>query len=379
MVSKVRRGFSIGLLLLVVSLVANAQQAASPFYLTFIPNIQFAPIYVGIEAGYFQEAGQPIAVEYLNEPDVVDLIAAGQANYGIVSAEQVILAGANGRPITYVYNWFHDYPIAVVASVESGIASVADLEGRKVGVPMRAGATYTGLTALLESNGLTEDDIDLQEIGFNAPEAFCLGVVEATTVYINNEPTQIENLMAQDQCGTMTALTVFPVAEAVSLVSNGIITSNDFLSNNPDLVRSFVAAYHQALLDTINNPARAYLYSLAHVENLPISDELQAELEAQAAAQDEFLATNPTRDDIAASRETLALALAEKFDTVTLLQFNVLLNTIALWDTKQVGVTDANAWANMATVLRSLGQLEADDATITALYTNEFVPLVGRE
>ncbi len=371
------KGFRLGILwvmMLFVTLPNGAQQAASPFYLTFIPNIQFAPVYVGIEAGYFQDAGQPITVDYLNEADVVDLVATGQANYGIVSAEQAMLAGVNERPITYVYNWFHDYPIAVIASVESGITSVAELEGRSVGVPMRAGATYTGLTALLESNGLTEADIDLQEIGFNAPEAFCLGVVDAATVYINNEPLQIRNLMAQDQCGAMTELNVFPVADAVSLVSNGIITGNDFLEGNPELVESFVAAYHQALLDTINNPAKAYLYSLTHVENLPISDELQAELEAQSETQEAFLATNPIREEIAASRVALAEALSEKFDTQMLLQFNVLLQTIELWDTEQVGVTDANAWANMATVLRSLGQLEADDAVLNGLYTNEFVP-----
>lgn len=369
---RINRWLGLTVLLLIAGSVAG-QEASSPFYLTFIPNVQFAPIYVAIENGYFQAAGQPVSIEYLSEPDVVDLVATGQARYGVVSAEQVILAGANGRPITYVYNWYHDYPVALVTDA-AVIPTLADLPGKTVGVPIRSGATYTGLSALLNVSGLTEADIDLQEIGFNAPEAFCLGRVQAASVYSNNEPLQIQALIDDNQCGDVREIAVFPVSAALPLVSNGIIASDDFLAASPELVASFVAAYHQGLLDTINNPAEAYLLSALHVENLPLDDLLRAELTAQAETQATFLATNPTRELIAESRATFSQAMHERFDRTALLQLDVLLNTIDLWDTATIGVTEADAWDNMVRVLSELGQLPDATAGLDDLYTNEFVP-----
>lgn len=367
----VRWASLLGMAAAVVSV--SAQQAAAPLYLTFIPNIQFSPLYVGIQKGYFQEAGQPIREEYVSEPDAIDLVAVGQTNFAIVSAEQVILAGANGRPITYVYNWFNEYPIAIVASADAGIETIRDLAGRRVGVPIRSGANYTGLTALLSAEGLSESDIDLQEIGFNAPEAFCTGRVEASAVYINNEPLQIQRLIEAGQC-SVSAIRIFPVSEVLPLVSNGLIVNNDFLRLNPDLVAEFVNAYHRGLQDVINNPARAYLLSLPHVENLPLNDELRAVLEQEAADQEAFLATQPDREAVAASREALRERLHAQFDRSLLLQMDVLLNTIELWDTDDLGATDPEAWDNMVAVLRELGKLPARASGLDALFTNQFVP-----
>ena len=64
-------------------------------------------------------------------------------------------------------------------AAEDGEASLDQLPGMTVGIPGRFGASYSGLTTLLESAGLTEADIELNEIGFNAPEVFCLGAVDA--------------------------------------------------------------------------------------------------------------------------------------------------------------------------------------------------------
>ena len=84
--------------------------------LTFIPNVQFAPFYVGIEDGYFAGAGFNVSLAHLQEPEVLDLVAVGQANFGIVSGEQVILARSRGRDVVYVFEWFQQYPVGLVYS-----------------------------------------------------------------------------------------------------------------------------------------------------------------------------------------------------------------------------------------------------------------------
>ena len=59
---------------------APEQSGPVPVRLTlgYIPNIQFAPIYVAIDRGYFLDAGFDVQLEYGNEADAVALIGAGE-------------------------------------------------------------------------------------------------------------------------------------------------------------------------------------------------------------------------------------------------------------------------------------------------------------
>jgi NitT/TauT family transport system substrate-binding protein len=370
---------SVLMLLLTTVLSGVRAQDAAPemvdqsLFLTFVPNVQFSPIYVGIEKGYYSEGGINLTLQYGDEPVGIDLIAANQLQFGIGSGEEVIKARANGRPIVSVYEWFQQYPIGIVVPAGAGIESVKDLAGKKVGIPGRFGASYNGLIALLSANGMVETDIQLEPIGFNAPDVFCVGGVEAAVVYINNEPLQIEGRIESGDCNDYTGVQVFPVSAAVDMVSNGLITNEETIANNPELVQSMVIAFDQALRDTINNPAEAYLLSASYVENLPLSDEFKAALETAAAAQDEFLADDPSREAIAGSRAALLESLSSEFDSATLVQFHVLLNTIELWDGDQPGFSAVYSWEVTQEILKTMGFVTAP-IELELGFTNDFLP-----
>lgn len=353
--------------------VAAQDDEPETMLLNFIPNIQYAPFYVAQEMGLFAEQGLTITYDYLEEPLVLDLVASGEASLGMVSGEQVILARAQQRPVTMVYEWYQQYPVGVVAPASSGIESAADLAGVEVGLPGRFGANYIAFTALLSSAGLAEDEVNLQEIGYNAPEVVCVGGVEASVVYINNEPLQIQERAERGDCGTVEAVTVIPVSSVSDLISNGIITNETTIEQNPDLLRDVVAAFDEAVQMSIQNPARAYLLSVDYIESLPASDELVAALEALAAEQDAFLATEPTAEDIAQSRAELLETLQADFDSAELLQFQVLLETIPLWEAEQLGFSEVEAWENMQQTLLQIGLIEAA-TDLEAAFTNDFLP-----
>lgn len=359
-----------------LSLVSFAQDGLKDerILLTFIPNVQFAPFYLGIEDGYFADAGFDVRLEHLQEPEVLDLVAVGQANFGIVSGEQVILARSRGRDVVYVFEWFQKYPVGLVYSSALDLVSLGDLQGKALGIPGRFGASYSGLTTLLRSAGLGEDDIDLREIGFNAPEVFCLGVVDAAIVYVNNEPLQIQNLAADGDCGEVVDVEVITVSSQVDLVSNGLIVSRAYLDDDPDAVARMVSGLRAALSAVINNPAAAYLASLQHVDSLPADDALIDGLEIAAAMQAEFLASEPARDEIAESRRQLAADLSDDFDRATLTQLNVLLNTIELWDADSLGYSDLESWQAMSDTLTAMGFLDDDAGDLHDAFSNRFVP-----
>jgi NitT/TauT family transport system substrate-binding protein len=362
------------LLMLILAFGGQAQDATDlTFFLTFIPNIQFSPVYVAIENGYFAEKDLNLVLEYGDEPVGVDLIAANERQFGVASGEEVIKTRANGRPVVYVYQWFNEYPVGIVAPVESGITTVSDLAGRTVGIPGRFGASYNALTALLTAFDMTESDIQLEEIGFTAPEAVCVGRVEAAVVYINNEPQQILERAAQGDCGDVTDVVVIPASSAADLVSNGVVTNEETIQSNPLLVGNVVSAFDNGVRDVINNPAQAYLLSASYIENLPLADDLRATLEAAVAEQTEFLATDPDREAIAESRAALWDSLSGEFDGETLLQFQVLLATIELWDADSLGVTELESWQATQDTLVTAGFL-TETIDLEAAFTNRFVP-----
>ncbi len=122
--------------------------------LGYIPNIQFAPLYVAREKGYFEQAGFDVSFDYRFETDGVALVGQGTIPFAVASGEQVLLARAQGVPVKYVVSWFQNFPVGVASKIESGIQSPEDLVGKSVGLPGLYGANYIGLIALLNSVGV---------------------------------------------------------------------------------------------------------------------------------------------------------------------------------------------------------------------------------
>ncbi len=361
-------------LMLAAALSVGAQRAFTPvaFFITFIPNIQFSPIYVAIEKGYFAQAGLDVTIEHGDEPIGVNLVAAGERPFAMISGEQVIAARANGRPVVSIYEWFQKYPVGIVVAEDSPIETVADLRGRRIGIPGLFGASYTGAVALLAANGLTEQDVRLDPIGFNAPQVFCTGAIEASVVYINNEPLQIDTLARRGECGSVTGTRVFSVSDYVDMVSNGIITSERLIAENPEMVSGFVTAYHQGLVDVMNNPAEAYLLTLPYVESLARDPDLIAVLEAEAARlsdPDNFLGTF----DAAEARDSFFDGLVAALPDGNWTQMRVLLNTIALWEAPSPGLSDADSWRQTQDTLLGM-RLLSRQIDVEAAFTNDFVP-----
>lgn len=371
----------LGLLLIVVQIPVATQENPDPeltemsFFLTFVPNIQFSPVYATIANGHAAEVGLEWVIEHGDEPVGADLIANNSIQFGVISGEQVIMARAGGRPLVYVYEWFQQYPVGIVVPNTTDAETVEDLRERKVGIPGRFGASYSGLTALLAAHELDEEDFQLEPIGFAASDVVCIGGVEASVVYINNEPLQIAQRAKAGDCGDIEGVTVIPVADYADMVSNGLVTNEETITANPDLVRAVVAAYDRGLRDVINNPAGAYLLSLDYVDNLPINDEFHAALETASSQQIEFLAGAPSHEEIIDSRVTLLDGLSEQFPDDLLIQFRVLLASIELWDVERLGYTDDQSWQVTLEILTMMDMLSGDPNLENA-YTNDFLPLV---
>ena len=75
----------------------------------FIPNVQFAPFYVGIEKGFFAEEGIELSLEYGFENDYLKLVATDALQFMIASGDQLVLGRAREMQVRYVMNWYTSY------------------------------------------------------------------------------------------------------------------------------------------------------------------------------------------------------------------------------------------------------------------------------
>jgi NitT/TauT family transport system substrate-binding protein len=288
--------------------------------LGYIPNVQFAPLYVAVEKGYFSQVGIEVEFDYSFETDAVALVGANELQFAVVSGEQVLLARAQGLPMVYVLAWYQDYPVSVVSKTGQGILKPADLQGKKIGLPGTYGASYIGLRALLGIANLKESDVFLDSINYTQVEALVAGRDQAVVVYTTNEPVRLRAMGYP--------IDEIQVRDYAHMVSNGLITNETTIVQTPGLVRRMNQAILKGIADTIANPDEAYQTCLKYVEGLSQTDQ---------AIQKEVLTTS-----------------------------------IQFWMADRLGYSDPAAWQNTQQVLLDMGLLtEPED--LNQVFSNDFI------
>lgn len=292
----------------------------------YVPDPQYAPLYVADHKGYFAAEGLEVEFDYSYETDGIALLGAGEIPFSLGSGEQVILARANGLPVVYVLQWYQEYPVAVMAKTRSGIRTATDLAGRRIGIPGLFGASYVGFEGMLSAVGLNDGDVDLIEIGYTQTEALAQDRVEAVVVYSNNEPARLR--------AAGESLDVIQTSDYVNLVSAGLLTNEKTIQENPELVEGMTRAMLRGIRDVLDNPDEAFDICDEYIEGLRATSDVEA---AQRA---------------------------------------VLLASLEMWRAPRLGITGAEAWEATQQVLLNIGFIQ-EPIDLTISWTNQFVEAAG--
>lgn len=304
-----------------------AQTPAPPEEVTlamgYIPNVQFAPVYVAVEKGFFTEEGIEVKFDYGWETDILKLVGTDEFQFAVASGDQVILARSQGLPVVYVMNWYRRYPVAVTALADAGIRTPEDLMGKSIGIPALYGASYIGWRALLYATGIDPAAVNLKVVGYAQVPVMVEKQVQGAVCYIMNEPVQLEQAGYQ--------VVNIPVSDYIDLISNGIITNEQTIQKEPKLVQGMVSAVLRGLEYTLEHPDEAFEIARKFIPEMDSSD--------------------------------IALQRA------------VLQKSVELWQGENLGETTTASWQTSAEFMKAAGFIQ-EMPDVDSLFTNQFVRAV---
>ncbi|MDO8338667.1 MAG: ABC transporter substrate-binding protein [Microcella sp.] len=157
--------------------------------LQWLPQGQFAGYFAAQDQGYFEEAGLDVEI-IPSGGDIVpqDALANGDVDYAIAWVPKVLGSIEAGANVTNIAQIFQRSGTLQVAWADSGIESVADFEGKKIG-SWGFGNEWEIFAAMAEE-GLDSSTVEIITQDFNM-NAFLSGDIDAAQAMTYNEYAQV--------------------------------------------------------------------------------------------------------------------------------------------------------------------------------------------
>ncbi len=243
----------------VASLPAAAQQLEQvKLAIGYIPNVQFTPLYVGMNKGYYRDAGINLKIEYGFGIDIFSLLQAGKIDLGLSDSDQLIVAGSKGMGLSAVFQYYQKYPVAIVAK-KGVVDSPAQFVGKTIGVPEEFGTSYIGLKLFLAHYGLT-GKVKIQKIGYTQIPALMSDKVDGAVVFTTNETVKLKEMGV--------AFNEWDVKDFSDMVGSSFISSNRDIAARGAVLNRFFQATKKAMNFIASNPSAAVDIAMKYIDGV---------------------------------------------------------------------------------------------------------------
>jgi NitT/TauT family transport system substrate-binding protein len=212
--------------------------------LNWVPEPEFGGLYAARDGGAYKKAGLEVEIAGGGPGSpVVQLVAAGKADFGVAAAEDVIVARARDADVVAIFATFQTSPQGVMVHAARGLKSLQDLTsgtlaletGAPVGAYLKKKFGFAGVTIVPNDGGVAK---------------FLTDTSYAQQCYVTSEP-----LAAKEKGGDPQ---VFLAAEAgFDPYANVVITRGSLLKDNLPMVKAFVAATAEGWRAYLADPASA--------------------------------------------------------------------------------------------------------------------------
>lgn len=228
--------------------------------LGWIHSIEYSGFYTAQDQGYYAAANLEVSLDVLDQTEPVDQVMLGKAQFGVTSADVLLLARATGKPLVAIATIYQRSPVAYISLAKNHIIKPQDFINKTVVVDLKSGGGIL-LRALLASQSITEAQVNMQPRTDYTNDALLNGQADVLDAYINNQPVQLKQ-----QGYDITS--VLPSDYGIDLYANVIFTTEALINTQPDVVEAFVRATTQGMQRVIEDPEAATRLTLARGTNL---------------------------------------------------------------------------------------------------------------
>ncbi len=140
-------------------LAACSTKNNDPYHLrvAYSPHLCQAPLHIAVEKGFFEAEGIKAENIPFDASHAQEAIGTNQVDIGFGLASKFLPPIENGLPVKFIAG-IHNGCIKVLSLKKSGITTIADLKGKKIGVPGLSDATTLIVKRALLNEGIRVDE-----------------------------------------------------------------------------------------------------------------------------------------------------------------------------------------------------------------------------
>ncbi|MBT6613089.1 MAG: ABC transporter substrate-binding protein [Deltaproteobacteria bacterium] len=262
--------FLIFLLTICTANADNSNDSPVILQLSWFHQFEFAGYYAALEKGYYQKEGIKNVIINPGGPalDEAQLVAAGQAQYGVLSSE-LLVKWINGLPIIVLAVIMQHSKRALIVRSDSPILAPSDLIGRTIMLNLNE---HEEFLAMFIREGVVPKKITIIHKDKTASSKLIDDTIVAMNGSIGNQPYSLK------MKGVSTR-NILPINYGIDFYGDSLFTSESEMKENPERVAGFRRATVRGWEYAMKHPEEIINLILEKYNKKKTSDQLRFEAE----------------------------------------------------------------------------------------------------
>ena len=241
-------------MLLTLTACGGKEEETITFVLDWTPNTNHTGIYVALQKGWFEEAGLKVDVVQPPEGGSALLVASGKAQFAVTAQDSIApaLTGENAMPLTTVAAILQHNTSGIVSRAGEGMDTPKGLEGHKYAT-WDSPVEKATIRQVMAADGGDFDQVELiPSTVTDEVSALKSGDVDAIWIFYGWAGIACE--VAGLPIDYFDFADFDPVLDFYTPI---IVSNNDWLADNPETAKAFLAALSRGYEYAAEHPKEA--------------------------------------------------------------------------------------------------------------------------
>jgi NitT/TauT family transport system substrate-binding protein len=218
--------------------------------MNWIPYADYAMYVIGIKNGFYKKQGIEVEMVPSKGSDLcTKLIGSRYGDFGSASADEVLISRTKGMPLKVLAVMHQSSPVGIFSLKKIGIEKPKDLEGKSLASDPSS-MKHKQFEAFCKLNGIDISKITILPIKGSSVVHILEGKADAMLLFdyigdalLRKKGHDVNEIKLRDH--------------GVDLYSISLITNDNLIKENPDLVRRFVSATMESWKYAVEHPQEA--------------------------------------------------------------------------------------------------------------------------